>query len=301
MSQSQPTDGPILPRYPVYIPSKGRADLSQTARFFLKDGTPFRLVVEPPEADAYRERFGEEHVLVLPFHDLGQGSIPARNWIWEHALSEGYERHWQFDDNCQWISRWHQGRRIPMDSRLAIRAVEDFTEQYANVGISGFNYEMFGTGRVPPFRINTHVYSASLFWNRLPYRFRGRYNEDTDLCLQVLSGGFCTIQVNAFLVKKIGTMTTKGGNTDELYAGDGRLKMARALERRWPGVVTVDRRFQRPQHVVNWSRFTTQLEPAENPPEIPDFGLRLVRLKESRKPMQGKLRRYDERRRQVRN
>ncbi len=43
----------------------------------------------------------------------------------------------------------------------------------------------------------------------------------------------------------------------ELYKGDGRLKMARSLERVWPGVVTVDRRFQRPQHVIkdSWKGF----------------------------------------------
>ena len=53
----------------------------------------------------------------------------------------------------------------------------------------------------------------------------------------------------------------KGGNTDILYKGDGRLKMARSLERVWPGVVSVDRRFNRPQHVVkdSWKKFDTPL------------------------------------------
>jgi hypothetical protein len=38
--------------------------------------------------------------------------------------------------------------------------------------------------------------------------------------------------------------------------------MARALERKWPGVVTVGRRFKRPQHqIVNaWTRFRTPLK-----------------------------------------
>jgi hypothetical protein len=93
----------------------------------------------------------------------------------------------------------------------------------------------------------------------LPYRWRGRYNEDTDLCLQALSAGWCTVLINTFLAWKPQTMTRKGGNTDTLYEGDGRLKMARALERMWPGVVTVDRRFHRPQHVVNWKKFDTPL------------------------------------------
>jgi hypothetical protein len=61
---------------------------------------------------------------------------------------------------------------------------------------------------------------------------------------------------------KMRTMTMKGGNSAELYKGDGRLKMARSLERMWPGVVTVNRRFKRPQHVVAdaWNKFDTQLK-----------------------------------------
>ena len=114
---------------------------------------------------------------------------------------------------------------------------------------------------MPPFYLNVHVYSTLLIRNDLQYRWRGRYNEDTDLCLQVLSGGWCTVLMNAFLIEKMATMKMKGGNTDILYKGDGRLKMARSLERVWPGVVYVDRRFNRPQHVVkdSWKKFDTLL------------------------------------------
>jgi hypothetical protein len=79
--------------------------------------------------------------------------------------------------------------------------------------------------------------------------------------LQVLSGGLCTVLINVFLIDKMATMTMKGGNADELYKGDGRLKMARALERMWPRVVKTDRRFKRPQHIVahQWKKFDTQL------------------------------------------
>jgi hypothetical protein len=55
-------------------------------------------------------------------------------------------------------------------------------------------------------------------------------------------------------------MTVKGGNTDALYQGDGRLVMARSLERMWPGVVKTHREYGRPQHDVNWHKFTTPLQ-----------------------------------------
>lgn len=252
----------VLPRYPIYIPSKGRADLSgHVAQCLTAGNVPFYLVVEPPEADAYAARFGREHILVLPFHDLGLGSIPARNFIWEHAKASGAARYWTLDDNVYRFSRRYRGRKIPCEPGIALRVCEDFTDRYENIAIAGLNYEMFVPDgqRKAPFQINCHVYSCMLIRTELSYRWRGRYNEDTDLCLQALSAGWCTVLINTFLAWKPQTMTRKGGNTETLYAGDGRLKMARALERMWPGVVTVDRRFHRPQHVVNWRKFDTPL------------------------------------------
>lgn len=59
-------------------------------------------------------------------------------------------------------------------------------------------------------------------------------------------------------------MTCKGGNTDQLYKDNGRLKMARSLEYQWlgklpKGTVKTTWRYGRPQHHVNWKIFKTQL------------------------------------------
>ena len=284
------TDSPVLPRYPVYIPSKGRWDQCLTAKFLDGDGVPFRLVVEPHEADRYSERFGAERVLTLPFRDAGS-VVPARCWIMDHAIAEGHERHWQLDDNMARMRRRYRGKRIPCEAGPALRIVEDFTDRYENVAISGIAYSMFvPDGRkIAPFFLNVHVYSCCLFLNSMPYRWRGRYNEDTDICLQALSGGWCTVLVNAFTVDKARTMTMKGGNTSELYQGDGRLRMARALERNWPGVVRVMRRWKRPQHYVQaWGKqFDTplRLKPGislDDMPAVDEHGMRLTEVESVR-------------------
>jgi len=241
----------MIPRYPVYVISKGRSDCCLTAKFLLKDSMPFYLVVEPQEHDLYAAFIPKAKILPLPFSNLGLGSIPARNWVWGHAIASGSSRHWVLDDNIQSIKRRHQGLRIICDSGAALRACEDFVDRYENIAVSGMNYVMFAgrgmsEGKLPPFRVNVHIYSCLLILNSITQRWRGRYNEDTDLCLQVLSAGWCTLAFNAFLIKKMRTMTMKGGNTTELYKGDGRLKMARSLERLWPGVVTIGRRYGRP-------------------------------------------------------
>lgn len=280
----------VMPMYPVYIPSKGRADTGLTAKALLKGGVPFHLVVEPQEADAYAAQFGKEHIIVLPFSNLGLGSIPARNFIWEHAISTGAERHWTLDDNIWDFWRRYRGKRIPCDPGIALRVCEVFTDRYENIAISGLNYEMFAPdyNKMQPLVINCRVYSCNLILNALPFRWRGRYNEDTDLCLQVLSTGeWCTVLLNTFLARKMRTMYMKGGNATELYKGDGRLKMARSLERVWPGVVTTDRRFHRPQHVVkdSWKRFDTplRLKPGIDLAQLPaidEFGMSMVQVRE---------------------
>jgi hypothetical protein len=276
----------MKPQYPVYIPSKGRADKCFTALELLQDGVPFRLVVEPQEYEIYAEQFGEDPLLTLPINDPGT-VVYARNWIKDHAISEGWERHWQLDDNIKGFLRRWKAQRIRCDAGLALGWTERFVDRYENIAIAGLNYEMF----VPdgwkrrPFKLNCHVYSCTLVLNSIPHRWRGRYNEDTDICLQVLSDGWCTLLMNAFLARKMQTMQVKGGNTDALYQDDGRVKMARALERLWPGVVTTTRRYGRPAHSIkaNWRRFDTplKLKPGidlEDMPGVDEEGMVLTQV-----------------------
>jgi len=270
------------PNYPIYIPTKGRVDHCLTADCLVEDGVPFKLVVEPQEEDAYKGKYGNEYILVLPFRDRGS-VIPARNWIKDHATEAGHLRHWQLDDNIYKFYRFWKDKRVRCDADIALRTAEDFTDRYENIAISGLNYSMFMAASKPPFNLNCHVYSCTLMLNAIPNRFRGIYNEDTDMCLQVLADGWCTVLINAFTADKEVSMQARGGNTKELYHGDGRTKMARALERRWKGVVTVGKRYSRAQHVIRdgWKRFDTPLKRKEGlviNKEPNEYGMRLEQV-----------------------
>ncbi len=208
----------------------------------------------------------------------------ARLWIREHAVSEGAPYHWQLDDNLRFFARFWRGDRIYCEPALALGVCEDLTLRYRNVGLSGLNYVMFVSGmeRKPPFVRNCHVYSCSLVNHAMPYLWRLAYNDDTDLCLQLLSSGWwCTVLLNVFLCGKMPTMKQSGGNTEILYAGDGRARMSRELERMWPGVVRTIRRFSRPQHLVNWKIFTHPLLPADPLPEPRDYSVALKQHRDS--------------------
>jgi len=270
----------------VFIPSKGRADKQFAAKWLEKSRVPFRVVVEPGDFDSYRWVVGEDRVLVLP--DSNRGLVFARNWIKEHAISEGHERHWQFDDDVMQLMRLHASERLPLDAGVGLRMLEDFADRFTNVRLASFNSEFFVPVRgstvhaVPPYYRNARCYTCFLISSD-DLRFRGRYNEDTDMSLQVLAGGWCTVLFNAVMIRTPATMTSTGGQTD-IYVGDGRLAMARELERRWPYVVETYRRFGRPQHKVRywWKHFDTPLErrPDVVIPEGDTYGLQLVAVKD---------------------
>lgn len=248
----------LVPRYPIYVISKGRWESRKTARALEKMSIPYRIVVEPQELEEYARVIAPDKILVLPFSNLGQGSIPARNWVWEYSISEGHKRHWILDDNIPSFHRFQGNLKVPCGDGAIFCASEDFTDRYENVLLSGFNYFKFVTrksDRIPPFVTNTRIYSCILIQNDSPLRWRGRYNEDTDLSLRVLKAGFCTILFNAFLCDKTTTLKMRGGNTDELYQDDGRLQMAESLRDQHPDVVTVVRKFGRWQHQVDYRKF----------------------------------------------
>lgn len=254
----------MKPRYPIYIVSKNRADSRLTSKALEKMGVAYRIVIEPQEYDQYAAVIDPSKILVLPFSNLGQGSIPARNWIWEHSISEGHDRHWILDDNIQAFLRFNRNTKIPVGDGTFFAVMEQFVDRYENVPMAGPNYEFFverRRGDIPPFTPNTRIYSCILLSNDPKYghRWRGRYNEDTDLSLRFLKDGHCTILFNAFLAKKVQTMRMKGGNTDELYKQDenfdGRLEMARSLQRQHPDVTKIVWKWGRWQHHVDYRRF----------------------------------------------
>ena len=241
-------------KYPIYVISKGRADSRLTSKALEELGLPYKIVVEPQEYDAYAEHIAADRILQLPFSNLGQGSIPARNWVWEHALAAGARRHWILDDNIADFARMNYSVHRKVWNENPFIPCETFVDRYENVGLAGMQYRGFASGSAP-FRLNTRIYSCILIDNALPFRWRGRYNEDTDLSLRVLKAGYCTVLFYAYMCHKMQSMTMKGGNTDELYVDDGRLRMAESLREQHPDCVTVSWKWGRPQHHVDYSAF----------------------------------------------
>lgn len=273
------------PKYPVYVISKGRAKRCLTARELTLMNVPFYLVVEPQEEEEYRQEWPNANIIVTPFSNLGQGSIPVRNFVWEHSISNGDKRHWILDDNLEGFHRLNRNMKPKVMDGTIFRCCEDFTERYSNVPISGMNYYSFckTTDRVPPYYLNTRVYSCILINNSLEFRWRGKYNEDTDLCLRTLKAGYCTILFNAFLVGKVTTMRMKGGNTNEVYGDTNQRKeFAESLQKQHPDVVKVTWKFNRWHHQVNYKPFKKnklkRIEGLQIKKGVDNYGMKLIEL-----------------------
>jgi len=217
------------PINPVYIISKGRHESMGTSRSLARMKVPHYITIEPQDEALYEKALDTFDIrkyatlLIAPFSNHGDGPGRARNWCWDHAISIGADKHWVMDDNIDDFYRLHLNERIRVESGVAFRAAEDFINRFENVPISGFQYRFFcaPNQHYPPFVINTRIYSCLLISNDCKHRWRGRYNEDTDICLRVLKDGDCTIQFNAFLQGKAATQTVAGGNTAEFYHAEG--------------------------------------------------------------------------------
>lgn len=290
------------PKHPVYIISKGRSESMLTSRSLARMKVPHYIAIEPQDEDLYEEALDKFKIrpyvtlLVAPFSNHGDGPGRARNWCWDHSISIGAEKHWVLDDNIADFYRLHKNKRVRVESGAIFRAAEDFVDRYENVPIAGFQYRFFiaPNSKYPPYVKNTRIYSTLLIDNKCKHRWRGRYNEDTDICLQVLKDGDCTIQFNAFLQGKSATQTVKGGNTEEFYHKEG------AEEGKWienvnsegtrnksqmlvdlhPDVARMVWRYKRWHHYVDYSSFKKnelRLKPGVKMPEgNNNYGMKFV-------------------------
>lgn len=289
------------PAYPIFIVSKGRAATSLTARALDRIGVPFRVVVEEAEVEAYAAKLGRERLLVLdPAYqreyetcdDLGLsksvGPGAARNFAWDHAIAAGAEYHWVMDDNIDGFFRLNRNLKTPVADGTVLRVMEAFVERYSNVAMAGPNYFMFAWRKstMPPLTLNTRIYSCNLIRNDVPYRWRGRYNEDTDLSLRMLKDGWVTVLFSAFLQLKLTTQTVAGGNHADFYAKEGTLPKSEMLVALHPDVARVAWRFGRWHHIVDYSPFRgnrLRLRPGVSVPDgVDDFGMRLQVLRDGR-------------------
>ena len=290
------------PKYPIYIVSKGRWESRLTSKTLELMNVPYFIVVEKKEYKKYANVIDKKKILVLDkkyqdnydtCDDLkeknkSKGPGPARNFAWDHSIHNGFDWHWVMDDNLRDFYRLDKNIKFRMRSGVCFVVMEDFCLRYSNILMAGPNYEMFvpRKEKKPPFIINTRIYSCNLIKNSTPFRWRGRYNEDTDLSLRILKMGLCTVQFNAFLQDKMPTQKMIGGNSKEFYNNEGTLNKSKMQVKLHPDVSKLAWKFNRWHHHVNYKLFERnklKLKPGIKVKQgINNYGMELQILKEKK-------------------
>lgn len=270
-----------MPRHPIFIISKGRHDTRYTAKALDEMGVFYRVAVEEHEYDLYNQYIPKEQLIRLPWSNHGKGSGPARNYCWEIAIEEGYDRHHLMDCNIYGFWRFHNNRKVKCKTPAMFRAMEDFVDRYENVALAGPQYTYFcpHDSDYKPVQLNSRLMSCILIKNDLPFRWRCRYNEDVDLSLNALKAGYTTMLFYNFLQDKAPTGTVKGGNTQELY-GSGTYDKSKMLAMIHPDVVRMVHRYGRDHHHVDIRPFQHILPKLKEGVQIPsgvnEYGMKYV-------------------------
>ena len=288
------SENPKNPRFPIYIVSKGRWERNPTSKVLKEMNVPFYMVVEESEKENYLNIVNDDQILVLPQKylddydtywkddDVRRGPGAARNFAWEHSIKNGYKWHWVLDDNLESFERLNNNMKVKCVDGTPFYVCEDFVLRYTNIGQAGLNYSIFcpAYDSRPPIKINTRIYSCLLIRNDVPYRWRGRYNEDTDLSLRMMKDGWCTVQFNQFLTGKRATQTMRGGNSAEFYDEEGTKNKSQMLADMHPDVAKVVWKWNRWHHHVDYTPFKNNkliLKKDEVLEKTNEFGMRLIK------------------------
>lgn len=282
----------VLPKYPIYIISLGRFKTRPTSKLLDKSGIPYKICVEPHQYKDYLREIKDEHKIIkLPesySKTKKQGSIPVRNFVLKHAYKNDKNgMHWLLDDNIvnfyriipeYFKSDYYKNVFIKNNGRIKVetgigalfRSIEIITDQCKNVYQSGMHDQKFVIQASRPITFNTRIYSCTLMRNKIYrtkdknkklIRWRGKFNEDTDLSLRLLKIGKGTLLFNTYMMQKSTTTSgknkvgTRGGNENIYINTEERKEFAESLRKQHPDIVTVKRKYNRWHHEVNYTGF----------------------------------------------
>ena len=269
------------PKYPIYVVSKGRYTPKRclTVKWLNQMCVPHYVVVEPNEVADYEKMVADydfKYTTVLELDmsyknnydtlddrgdTIGKGPGGARNFCWDDSTRKGYKYHWVLDDNIDGFHYLTHNIKWKARTGACFSIAEEFFTRFENLSMGSLDYSKFvkESDHVPAYVMNTRMYSCIFIKNSIPYRWRGRYNEDTILSLDVLRHGGCTCQLNALLADKLTTQRIDGGNNEMFYEQEGTYNKSKMLVDVYPQYARMVHKFSRIHHHVDYSSFNQKL------------------------------------------
>lgn len=215
---------------PLYILSLGRYKYNDTYKSLKNMGCKnIKVFVEPCEYKLYNKTIPHNELVKLPkdYHLLKEGGKHVRNYI--HIYSKLYNRdkkkYWLLDDNIDGFYFFQDNIKYECLSGFCFYYVEKFMNKWKNSYLGGMGYssDICEIEKSKPCIVkNSKVYSCFLISNDITNiiigeLWKGKYNEDIILCIELLQKGYPTFTTNQFLCNKLSTGNRKGGNQVNLY------------------------------------------------------------------------------------
>jgi hypothetical protein len=265
----------VQPQYPIYIVSYKRFDTLYTIlsleELNIKE---YYVIIRPTdnEPENYRKAMEEKGVkniddklMIMPEsfikEEKNKGndySITHRNYAWNDAESKGFTHHWCLDDNIRGFFYRNAGEKLEIkNTGISFFFIEEYIKQYPNVYQAGMNYNHLvpAQGHRNVIIKNSRIYSCILNRHFDDIRWRGKYNEDTDLSIRILKQGKSTMNFQIFLCGKMATGSCKGGNMEKAYQGSGFDDKVDELIFNHPDITEKIIKYGRPHHQVDYKKF----------------------------------------------
>lgn len=246
-------------KYPIYIPSKGRASPENAKLIALLDQSrlDYTIFVEPQDEYAYRGAFGRASFVVLPDNDRGLGY--SRQRLLEHARSKGWAWYWHLDDDIAAFHSVENGRIKDCSPIQALEYAEDLAGTIQGLAMLGLDFRQFAWSARGDFSLNRSVWVATLVNTAtgLDYDATIPAKSDVDFLVKHLVAGWDSALIHRYAIGTPIMGKSKVGGMVKAYAeGKGEVA-ARLLSDRYPSVIeTKPSRDGRGLNIkINWKHF----------------------------------------------
>ena len=246
--------------YPVFILSRGRADIAKTPALLDEARIPYTLVVEPHEEAAYADAFPHAERLVL--RDSDRGIAYARQYLLDFARRETFACYWQLDDNLHGFFRCGDGKSQKVTARAALSALEGLADGYEHLALVAADYQQFAFRAKTLFSVNARAYACVLTRTDtgIDYRPPAEMKEDVDFTLQHLAAGWNTLLVHEWAMDKTPMGKNKKGGLVEKYRAGLHEDAARWIVAQWAAYAELKSKPGGVDALVHWKRFTHPLQ-----------------------------------------
>lgn len=226
-------------KYPICIISKDRSDICTTHKLFDEYGIEYFYMVEPQDYQDYYQKFGNK---VINIGKDDAGIYFVRNFCIEWSKQNGYDMHWQIDDdlrNFYYRPMNHfkgtRDRQLINNPLEMILHIEDIAQRCVNYGAGCITHDGFAFSKKNDIDINKMVYCFHLINNDINARYKPNTSEDIDFSVQVLMEGYVTMIFNTYSFTTPQSGKIKGGcNSSMDYMNDGRYKRNIELCKTYP-------------------------------------------------------------------